>query len=116
MPKQNESRSPLKESGSLHPKLSLGRSANGAGARARTAGNAGIGVDHVVLITLGDGGHGAGALASATADALVTNHICQWKHLQYRMYQYCTTRFLKCNAKFSLRWVYFFETVKNISN
>ena len=75
MPKQNESRSPLKESGSLHPKLSLGRSANGAGARARTAGNAGIGVDHVLAVALADRVHRALFRARTASDALVTDNV-----------------------------------------
>ena len=64
------------------PKSALGDGTRGAGIGARTAVDAGTGVDLVVLVTLVDGGHGAGASAGAAAHAIAANHIGHWIHLQ----------------------------------
>ena len=57
-------------------RLALGDRSDGAGIGAGTAVDAGTGVDLVVLVTLVDGGHGAGASAGAAAHAIAANHIC----------------------------------------
>ena len=48
---------------------------NGAYAGASAALDAGIGIDYVALITLGDSGHGTLTRASATLDAIAGNLI-----------------------------------------
>ena len=63
--------------------LALDR-AGGAGSSAGTAVDAGISVDDIVLVTLGDSGHGAGALAGTAAHAVITDNIGHWKHLQFK--------------------------------
>jgi len=57
-------------------RLGLGRRADGANPGAGTAGHAGIRIDHVLAVALGDGGNGTLLCASTTLDALVADLIC----------------------------------------
>ena len=54
----------------------------GAGVAARTAVQAGVGVDDVTIIALGDSAHGASISASAAADTSRTDLISHSKYLQ----------------------------------
>ena len=56
--------------------LSLLGSINGAYIGAGTALNAGIGIDNIFVLALGDRGHRALALAGTAFDAFVINFIC----------------------------------------
>ena len=61
--------------------LSGADGAIGAGVAARTAVQAGIGVDHILRIALGDSAHGASICASAAADASGTDLISHFEYL-----------------------------------
>ena len=61
--------------------LSGADSAVGAGIAARTAVQAGVGVDHILRIALGDSAHGASISASAAAHASRTDLISHSKYL-----------------------------------
>ena len=61
--------------------LSGADSAVGAGIAARTAVQAGTGVDHVTIITLGNSTHGASICTSAAADASGTDLISHFEYL-----------------------------------
>ena len=50
-------------------------SANGAGTGAGATVDAGIGIDHVTIVALGDSANGAFAFASTTADAFFIDKI-----------------------------------------
>lgn len=56
--------------------LSLGRSANRAGACASAAANASVSVDNVLAVTLGNCVYRTSLSASAASDAIVRNYIC----------------------------------------
>jgi hypothetical protein len=56
-------------------KSALGGRANRAHTRASAAGQAGIGVDDVLAVALSDGIHGAVSLASAAADAFISDDV-----------------------------------------
>ena len=56
--------------------LALLRSANGAGASAGTARNAGVSVDDVLAVAFRNSVHGALFNTSAASDAFVRNNIC----------------------------------------
>ena len=63
--------------------LCLGGRANGANPSARTAGHAGIRIDHELAVTLRDGGNGTFFCAGAARHALVADLIC---HVQYLLF------------------------------
>ena len=44
--------------------------------------NADVGIDDILAVTFGDGGHGAGGSAGAATDASVADHIRHWLHLR----------------------------------
>ena len=51
-------------------------SANGAGTCTSTAIDAGVSVDNVTIVALGNSANGAAGFTSAAADASVSNYIC----------------------------------------
>ena len=78
----------------------LGNGAHGAGIRAGTAVQAGVGIDLIVIGTLRDGAHGAGIRARATADAGIADDIGHDMYTSIKMYLHSITTFQNCNAKF----------------
>ena len=59
--------------------LFLGRGADGAGARASSAGNAGIRVDHILAIAFADRADGALFRTCTASNALITDNKCHNK-------------------------------------
>jgi len=76
--------------------LSLG-SLNGANACARTAFDALICVDYVLVVALSDAFYGASILACAACDALICNYICHNGHLHFLVQYIIAHLFLNCN-------------------
>ena len=81
--------------------LALSDSLDGAGAGAGTAVNAGTGIDHHVIVTHRDSTNGAAALASAAADASVSDDVSHEVHLRYCILKqaYSSTVLKKCKYK-----------------
>ena len=69
----------------LNLPLRLGRSANGANARASTAGNAGVSVDHKLAGAFADGGNVTFLGAGAAGHTFVTDRICHDEYLHVLM-------------------------------
>ena len=67
--------------------LSLRGSAYRTCASASTAANAGVSVDNVLAVTLGNCVYRAALSASAASDAIVRNYVC---HIDLPPYKYCS--------------------------
>ena len=93
-------------------RLALGDSAHGTFVCATTTVDAGISVNHIVIVTRSDGRYGTCALTCTTAHTGVVNNIGQNKHHLSLSYRYCNTSNLNYNAKLSGMWVYFYVVGK----
>jgi hypothetical protein len=73
----------------------LGRRSDGANARARAAGHAGIRIDYKLAVTFGDGGNGTFLCAGAARHAFVADLICHVQYLLFCWWDYYTLKMQK---------------------
>ena len=80
------------------PGSALLGSANRASAGASAAIDAGIGIDHIFAVALGDSSNGAFAGASAAGNTFVADDIGHEEHLHLNLHTHCNTFCIKCKC------------------